>query len=39
MPINQPYITIVLPVYNGEKTLKTTIESLLTQTFINFELL
>lgn len=39
MPSNQPLVTIILPVYNGEKTLKATMDSLLTQTFTNFELL
>lgn len=34
-----PLISILLPVYNGEKTLKGTIKSLLNQTFTNFELL
>lgn len=34
-----PEVTIVLPVYNGEKTLKATIKSLLNQTYTNFELL
>ena len=34
-----PLITIILPVYNGEKTLKATLESLLAQTFCDFELL
>lgn len=32
-------ISILLPVYNGEKTLKTTLNSLLNQTFKDFELL
>lgn len=35
----QPLVSILLPVYNGERTLKATVESLLTQTFLNFELL
>lgn len=39
MSKNQPNITIVLPVYNGELTLKATIESLLNQTYTHFELL
>lgn len=34
-----PFVTIILPVYNGEKTLKKTLECLLNQTFHNFELL
>ena len=32
-------ISIVLPVYNGEKTIQSTIESLLAQTYTDFELL
>ncbi|HEY9850633.1 MAG TPA: glycosyltransferase [Leptolyngbyaceae cyanobacterium] len=32
-------ISVVIPVYNGEKTLKETIESVLTQTFQDFELI
>lgn len=39
MDRNNPFITIILPVYNGEKTLKETLESLLTQTYSNFEIL
>ncbi|WP_242091617.1 glycosyltransferase family 2 protein [Aestuariivivens sediminicola] len=35
----KPLVTIILPVYNGESTLKTTLESLLNQTYTNFELL
>ena len=35
----KPLVTIVLPVYNGEKTIKATLESLLNQTFTNFEIL
>ena len=34
-----PLVTILLPVYNGEKTIKATLESLLNQTFTDFELL
>lgn len=37
--MSQPLVTILLPVYNGEKTIKATLESLLNQTFSNFELL
>ena len=37
--MNSPLVTILLPVYNGEKTIKGTIESLLSQTFTDFELL
>ncbi|HEY9169189.1 MAG TPA: glycosyltransferase family A protein [Lutibacter sp.] len=39
MPNKQPLVTVILPVYNGEKTLKATLESLLQQTFADFELL
>lgn len=34
-----PLVTILLPVYNGEKTLKATLASLLKQTFTNFEII
>ncbi len=34
---NYPEITILLPVYNGDKYLKKAIESILKQTFSNFE--
>lgn len=34
-----PLISIILPVYNGEKTIQRTIESVLNQTFSDFELL
>lgn len=34
-----PLISVVLPVYNGEKYLAEAIDSILAQTFINFELL
>lgn len=37
--MDSPLITILLPVYNGEKTIKTTLQSLLNQTFTSFELL
>ena len=39
MPINTPLLTIILPVYNGEKTIGKTLESLLKQTHSYFELL
>ncbi len=39
MPINNPLVTVILPVFNGEKTLKATLDSLLAQTYSNFELL
>jgi glycosyltransferase involved in cell wall biosynthesis len=34
-----PLISVIIPVYNGEKTLKETIESVLHQTFSDFELI
>jgi glycosyltransferase involved in cell wall biosynthesis len=34
-----PTISVIIPVYNGEKTIKQTIESVLNQTFRDFELL
>ncbi len=34
-----PLISVVIPVYNGEKTIKETIESVLNQTFKDFELI
>ncbi len=34
-----PKITVVMPVYNGEKYLNTAINSILNQTFTNFELI
>ncbi|QIR40370.1 glycosyltransferase [Tolypothrix sp. PCC 7910] len=34
-----PLISVVIPVYNGETTIKQTIESVLTQTFSDFELI
>ena len=35
----EPQISIVMPVYNGEKYIKKTIESILSQSYSNFELL
>lgn len=35
----QPLISVVLPVYNGEKYLAEAIDSILAQTFTNFELI
>ena len=37
--VYKPKVSILLPVYNGEKTLARTIRSLLAQTYANFELL
>ncbi|MBD1866918.1 glycosyltransferase [Cyanobacteria bacterium FACHB-471] len=34
-----PLISVVIPVYNGEKTIKETVGSVLNQTFSNFELI
>ncbi len=34
-----PAISVIIPVYNGEKTIKETIESVLNQTFTDFELI
>ena len=34
-----PKISVVIPVYNGEKTIRETIESVLAQTFTDFELI
>lgn len=33
----QPHISVIMPVYNGEKYLKEAIDSILNQTFTNFE--
>jgi glycosyltransferase involved in cell wall biosynthesis len=37
--MNPPIITVLLPVYNGERYLREAVESILTQTFGAFELL
>ena len=37
--VDKVKISIVLPVYNGEKTIKSTLESLLNQTFQDFEVI
>lgn len=37
--INNPLVSIVLPVYNGEKYLETSINSCIKQTYTNWELL
>ena len=34
-----PLVSVVMPVYNAEKFLAEAIESILTQTFTNFELI
>lgn len=40
MNINkQPLITIIIPIYNAEKTLERTLKSVLNQTYKNFEVL
>lgn len=36
--VNQPLVTINLPVFNAEKTIKETLESLLNQTYENIEI-
>lgn len=39
MPKNTPKISIIIPVYNGEKTIQKTINSILEQTFRDIELI
>ncbi|MEO1431373.1 MAG: glycosyltransferase [Cyanobacteria bacterium J06633_8] len=39
MTVTMPLISVIVPVYNGEKTIKETIESVLNQTFVNLELI
>ena len=34
---NQPLVSVIMPVYNGEKFLRDSIESILNQTYKNFE--
>ncbi len=34
-----PIISVIIPVYNGQKTIKETIESVLNQTFTDFEII
>ena len=36
---NMPFVSIIIPVYNSQKYLKTTIESLLSQTYRDFEII
>ena len=35
----EPTVSIIVPVYNGEKTLERCVESILNQTYRDFELL
>ena len=35
--VNYPLISIITVVYNGEKHIKSTIESVLNQTYVNIE--
>ena len=37
--IGNPKISIGIPIYNGEKFLTSTIESILKQTFVDFEII
>jgi len=37
MEIKQPMISVIMPVYNGEKYIKEAIESVLSQTYTDFE--
>lgn len=37
--ISEPLVTVLMPVYNGENYLREAIDSILYQTYINFELL
>ena len=37
--VNKPYVSIGLPVFNGEQYLEQTLNSLLSQTFSDFELI
>ena len=39
MQENQPLVSIIMPVYNCEKYLKESIESVISQTYKNWELL
>ena len=39
MSINNPKISVLIPVYNGAAYLRPSIESILNQTFADFELL
>ena len=37
--MRNPFVSIVLPVFNGEKYISKAVESLLAQTFADFELI
>jgi len=37
--INKPYVSVILPVYNGDRYLRESIESILNQTYPHFELI
>ena len=37
--MGQPQVSVVIPVWNGERYLKQAIESILGQDFVDFELL
>jgi len=37
MSVNNPQVSVLMPVYNGEKYLREAIDSILNQTFTNFE--
>jgi len=39
MPYNKPLVSVIMPIYNGEKWLLTSLKSLVDQTFKNFEIL
>ena len=39
MPKNKPKVSIGLPIYNGERYLEETLDSLLAQTYTDFELI
>ena len=36
---NYPLITVIIPLYNGEKYIRRSVESVLAQTYIHFELI
>ena len=39
MPCQNPLASVILPVYNGQETVLLTIQSIIDQSFSNFELL